>query len=237
MIERTIVEEKLREFQIEEYVTNSLRNMGHSHVKLQKTPLGEKITIYAARPGLIVGRKGQNIRELTQNLKKIFKLENPQIEISEVPNIFLDAKIVAEQVANTLEKFGSQRFKGTGHKILANVMSAGAHGVELIISGKIPSMRAKTWRFYQGYLKKCGDISLTGVREAYATAELKTGTVGIQVRIMPPETKLPDDIKILENYEPEPKMEEVPKKKAKKKAVKKAEEEKPDEDKGNETAE
>ena len=49
-------------------------------------------------------------------------------------------------------------------------MKAGALGIEILISGKIPSSRAKRWRFYQGYLKKCGDISIEGVKTAYDVA-------------------------------------------------------------------
>ncbi|MBN1544595.1 30S ribosomal protein S3 [Candidatus Woesearchaeota archaeon] len=194
MIERQIVAANVKELEIQEYVTTVLKNLGQSHIKLQKTPLGEKIIIHASRPGLIVGRKGQNIKRLTEDLKEKFKLENPQIEINEVESPDLDAQIVAERVASSLEKFGTQRFKGIGHKIMADVMNAGAMGVEILISGKIPSSRAKRWRFYQGYLKKCGDIAIIGVRKAYSAAQLKTGTVGIQVRIMPPDLKLPDDV-------------------------------------------
>lgn len=176
MIERQIVQSNVNEFKIQEYITSTLKNLGHSHIKLQKTPLGEKIIIYASRPGLIVGRKGQNIRQLTSDLKKKFNLENPQIEINEIEQPNLDAQIVAERIANSLEKFGSQRFKGVGHRVMSDVMGAGALGIEILITGKIPSSRAKRWRFYLGYLKKCGDISIVGVRTAYAVAELKTGT-------------------------------------------------------------
>lgn len=198
MIERQIVAANTKELEIQEYVTTVLKNLGQSHIKLQKTPLGEKIIIFASRPGLIVGRKGQNIKKLTEDLKEKFKLENPQIEINEVESPDLDPQIVAERVANSLEKFGTQRFKGIGHKVMSDVMGAGARGIEILISGKIPSSRAKRWRFYQGYLKKCGDIAVVGVRKAYAAAQLKTGTVGIQVRIMPPDLKLPDEVIFLE---------------------------------------
>ena len=80
---------------------------------------------------------------------------------------------------------------------MSDVMSSGALGIEILISGKIPSTRAKRWRFYQGYLKKCGEISVSGVQTSYAKAQLKTGIIGVQVRIMPPDLKLPDDIEIL----------------------------------------
>ena len=82
MIERKFVAQKIKEYQIQEYIEHNLKHVGHSHTKMVKTPLGEKIVLYASRPGLIVGRKGQNIKELTKTLKKIFGLENPQIEIS-----------------------------------------------------------------------------------------------------------------------------------------------------------
>jgi small subunit ribosomal protein S3 len=198
MIERDFVKQNKKEFQIQEFVVKSLGNVGHSMTRMQRTPLGEKIIIYASRPGLVVGREGKNIKKLTAALKKRFRLENPQIEIAEVENINLDANIVAERIASSLERFGISKFKGVGHKVMADVMGAGALGIEIIISGKVPSSRARRWRFYQGYLKKCGDIALTGVDTSYSSAKLKSGVVGIQVRIMPPETKLPDHIELLE---------------------------------------
>ena len=218
MIERKFVSQNIKEFLIEEYITKSLKNVGHSHTRVQKTPLGEKIIIHASRPGLIVGRKGQNIKKLTSDLKKMFGLENPQIEIAEVENINLDAQIVAERIANSLERFGSARFKGIGHKVMNDVMNAGALGVEILVSGKIPSARAKRWRFYQGYLKKSGDVSLSGVDVAFAYAQLKTGTIGIKVSIMPPDIKLPDDIQTYDTpIEIDEEIKEVEEKEQKKK--------------------
>ena len=200
MIERKIVAQKMKEFQIQEYITQSLKNVGHSHTKIVKTPLGEKVIIFASRPGLIVGRKGQNIKQLTRTLKKKFDLENPQIEISEVENPNLDAKIVAEKIVDALEKFGSQKFKAIGHRIMTDVMNSGALGIEIVISGKVPSARAKSWRFYSGYLKKCGDIAMS-VNKSNAQAQLKTGIIGVKVSIMPPDLKLPDDIEIVDAKE------------------------------------
>lgn len=201
MIERDFVKQKKKEYQIQEFVVDSLDNVGHSKTRMQRTPLGEKIIVYAARPGLVVGREGQNIKRLTAALKKKFNLENPQIEISEVEQVNLDANIVAERIASSLERFGLGRFKGVGHKVMTDVMNDGALGIEIIISGKVPSSRAKRWRFYSGYLKKCGDIALIGVDTAYAKAKLKSGIVGIQVRIMPPDTKLPDKIELIKEKE------------------------------------
>jgi len=196
MIERKFVAERLREYQIHEYINDALKNVGHSHTKLVQTPLGEKIIIFASKPGLVVGRKGENIKKLTAAIKKQFKLENPQIEISEVENPNLDAKIVAERIASTIERFGIQKFKAIGHQALQDALAAGALGIEVKISGKVPSARAKTWRFYKGYLKKRGQLALDGVKRAYSQAMLKSGIVGIQVAIMPGDVKRPDDVKV-----------------------------------------
>jgi small subunit ribosomal protein S3 len=199
MIERKFVAQRMKEFQIQEYITSHLVKVGHSKTKLMRTPIGEKIVIYASRPGLIVGKSGSNIARLTKELKENFALENPQIELKDVDNINLDASIVAETIASSLERYGTMRFKGIGHKAMTDVMNAGARGVEILISGKVPSSRAKSWRFYQGYLKKCGDIALTGVDVAYAAAKLKTGIIGVKVSILPATTKLPDNIVFIDS--------------------------------------
>ena len=222
MIERKFVASNIKEFQVSEYISETLKNVGHSHTKIQKTPVGEKIIIFASRPGLIVGRKGENIKKLTNTLKKKFHLENPQIEIAEVEDPLLDANIVAERIASTIERFGIQKFKAIGHKTMQDVMNAGALGIEIRLSGKIPSSRAKSWRFYVGYLKKCGDIAIEGVKRANASAQLKSGTIGIKVRIMPPDIKLPDDIELTENS-----LKEEPIKKEETEKTTTSEEEKP----------
>ncbi len=197
MIERDFIVQKTKELYIKKHIENQLKGVGISSIRLKKIPLGEKIIIHSSRPSLIVGSKGSNIKDLTRQLKKKFKLENPQIEINEVKNIFLDAHIVADRIASSLERFGSTRFKSVGYKIMQNVLNSGALGVEIILSGKIPGSRARNWRFYQGYLKKCGDIAFSGVLRSKRSALLKSGIIGIKVAIMPPDLTLPDHIEIL----------------------------------------
>ncbi len=205
MIERKFIEQNMMEHRIKEFVASQLDNAGLSEVTFQRTPLGEKIVVYASRPGLVVGRGGSNIAQLTKKLKNEFDLENPQIEIEEVEEPNLDPDIIAERVANSLERFGPTRFKGIGYRALNDAMDAGARGAEIVISGRVPSSRARTWRFYAGYLKKCGETANTGVEKGFSLAVIKAGSVGIKVRIMPPDAQLPDDVEIYD----EPGMEEV----------------------------
>lgn len=209
MIERKFVSDKLREFQVQEYVAATLNKAGHSRIEIKRTPLGEKIIIYTTRPGLIVGRKGENIKRLTIVLKKKFKMENPQIEIGEVENPLLDPWAVADQIAYTFERFGTKRFKFVGYDTLSKILAAGATGAEIVISGKVPSARARRWRFSGGHMKKSGDIAENYVQKAKVVSLLKTGIVGIKVSILPPSVVLPDRIYIKEGKKPEIKVEEL----------------------------
>ncbi len=213
MIEREFIAQKTKEYYIRKHIDATLRGAEISDIKLKKIPLGEKIIITTSRPSLIVGSKGSNIKALTAHLKKNFGLENPRVEIVEVKNPYADASVVAARIASSLERFGSARFKGVGHKTMANVLRAGSLGVEIKISGKIPGARAKSWRFYQGYLKKSGDIATSGVQTAYSSALLKTGVIGIQVRIMPPGLTLPDHIEILDEVQQEESVQDLEKEK------------------------
>ncbi len=188
----------MKEFLVEEFIDKRIPGAGHSRTEIKRTPMGEKVIIHAAKPGLVVGRKGQNIRDLTDQLKRQFEMENPQVEISEVEHVYLDPNIVAERVANALERYGPMRFKNIAHNMLENVIDAGALGIEILISGKIPGARAKSWRFFQGYLKKSGSVNQNDIKHAKKTALLKTGIVGIQVKIMTADVVLPDHIIIFD---------------------------------------
>ena len=230
MIERQFVSQKIKEFQIQEYIRGEFSGTGFSHIEIQRTPLGEKVVIFTSRPGLVVGKKGENIRKLTNILKKKFNMENPQIEVGEIGNPMLDANFIADRIASTLVRFGSKRFKSVGYKTLQDMLNAGALGAEIVISGKVPSARARRWRFKAGHLKKSGFIASDKVKKAVVQANLKSGVIGIKVSIMTPDIIMPDRILIL-NKE----MELVEKKsetvKEEEKVPEKVEEEKPKEKK------
>ncbi len=195
MEERNTVDFKKKEFAVKEYIKKSLEKGKVSKVRIEYTPIGEKIIVSTHKPGLVIGRKGERIDELTKTLKNRFKLENPTIEIDEITKPELDAQIMADEIALALERFGPIRFKVTAYRTLQKIMNAGALGVEIRLSGKLPSSRAKSWRFAQGYLKKTGDNSKV-VDKGKARAETKPGTVGVKVSILSPDAVLRDNIKI-----------------------------------------
>ena len=201
MIEREFIKERTLHLKVKEYLDAMVGSTsGIGGIKIEKTPLGEKIIIEAVRPGLIIGRGGKIIQELTVTLRNKFKFENPHIEVMEIEQPNLSASVMAKKVASDLERFGASRFKAIGYRTLTQIMRAGALGAEVVIGGRgVPGARAHTWRFPAGYMKKSGQIALEQVDYVKTGANLRSGTVGIQVRIMHPSIQLPDRITILED--------------------------------------
>jgi small subunit ribosomal protein S3 len=193
MEEKNTVKFKKEEFNIRESIKTHLGKGKVSRVRIEYTPVGEKIIVSTHKPGLVIGRKGEKINELTEMLKSKFKLENPHIEIEQIERPEFDAQIMADEIALSLERFGPLKFKVVAYRTLQKIISAGALGVEIRLSGKLPGSRAKSWRFSQGYLKKTGD-SAKVVDRAQATAQTKPGTVGIKVGVLSPDAILKDKI-------------------------------------------
>ncbi|MCL5018518.1 MAG: 30S ribosomal protein S3 [Candidatus Pacearchaeota archaeon] len=224
MEERTTVKFKKDEFAIKEYIKSILGKGKISKARIEYTPIGEKVIVSTNKPGLVIGRKGEKIEELTNVLKTKFKLENPRIEIEEITRPEFDAQTIADEIALGLERLGPMKFKVIAYKNLQRIMNAGALGVEIVLGGKLPSARAKTWRFQQGYLNKVGD-SAKVVDKAKAVAQTGPGTIGVKVSILSPYAVLKDKInitpemigKIKMNAVESETVKEEPKKKIKKK--------------------
>ena len=241
MEERKFIKLKKEEFGIKEYIKRNLGKGKISNLDIEYTPVGEKIIIHTSKPGLVIGRRGEKIQELTTLLKRVFKLENPHIEISEVENPLFDSQMVADDIAIGLERRGNLKFKVIAYRKLQEVMNAGALGCEFRITGKLQSERSRSWRFSEGYLKKAGEPSKE-IDRSQATALTKTGIIGIKVAIMSPDAKIYDRIDIDSemikkiNQEPVEEVElevEVTKKKKTRKTKKKVEKNEPKKDKPN----
>jgi small subunit ribosomal protein S3 len=200
------ITESIKKTEIDEYLQKKLDRAGYGGVSISKTPLGTHIVIYAMRPGLVIGRGGETIRELATFLEEKFKVSNPQISVSEIEVPELNAYVVASRVASALQR--GVHFRRAGFWSLNQVMEAGALGAEIVISGKLRTERARFEKFRAGYLVKCGDPSLRFMQKAEVHVQLKPGMFGVRVRIMPPDTIFPDKIKILDTLPPEEKVEE-----------------------------
>lgn len=193
MDEKKFVGFKKEELRVKDYVKRALGKGKISNVSVEYTPVGEKIVISTSKPGLVIGRRGEKIEELTKVIKKRFHFDNPHIEIREITKPLLDAQLVADEIAISLENLGSLKFKVIAYKMLTEIMKNGAAGVEIVLSGKLPSERARSWRFAQGYLKKTGDTAKV-VDRAMSQAKTIPGVVGIKVSILSPDAPIHDRI-------------------------------------------
>ncbi|MSS75241.1 30S ribosomal protein S3 [Candidatus Pacearchaeota archaeon] len=193
MDEKKFVNFKKNELAVKNYIKSDLGKGKISAVNIEYTPVGEKIVIATSRPGQVIGKRGEKIEELTKVLKKGYKLDNPHIDIREIADARLDAQLVADEIATQMERQGSLKFKVIAYRMLQDIMRAGALGAEIVLSGRLPSERAKSWRFSQGYLKKTGEPAKV-VDCAMAQAGSNMGVSGIKVRILPPNAHIHDKI-------------------------------------------
>ena len=189
-IQNYFVKENARRAEIDEYLSEELKRAGYSRVEMAKTPLGTRIVIYAAKPGLVIGRRGQSIRDLTKILEERFGVENPQISVATLEIPELDPKVVASQIAMALQR--GIHFRRAAYWALQRTIEAGAVGVEITIRGKLTTDRARYEKYKSGYLPSVGEAITRIVRTAVVDTQLKQGLFGISVKLMPPNMSLPD---------------------------------------------
>jgi small subunit ribosomal protein S3 len=161
--------------------------------------MGTQIVLKAEKPGMVIGKGGKNIRKITTTLESDFDLEDPQVDVQEVEEPDLNARIVADRLANALER--GWYFRKAGHTTIDRIMEAGALGAEIVLSGKVTGARSRVEKFNRGYIKHNGEPAEEIVDEGIGTAVMKLGTIGVQVRIIPPDAELPDDFEIYEDVD------------------------------------
>lgn len=193
--ERKFVTENIRRVLLKEYLMSRVGRAGFGGLDVQRTPMGTRVTLITERPGLVIGRRGEAIKSLTRAIEEDFNFNNPQIEVQEVENPNLNAQIMAEKLANALER--GWHFRRAGHSTVRRIMDSGARGCQVIIAGKLTGARHRTEKFKEGHIKYCGQAKLDWMMQGFAVAKLKPGVMGITVQIMHPNAKLPDEIDII----------------------------------------
>ena len=193
--ERTFIRENTKRILIKEYLCTKIEGAGFGGMNIQRTPMGTRINILVERPGMVIGKGGHKIKELTDAIRENFKVDNPQIEIEEAGGrASLNAQIMAEKLAEALER--GWHFRRAGHSTVRRTMDAGAKGVQVLIAGKLTGARHRTEKFTEGHVKYCGETARQVMDNGFAVAKLKPGVLGVKVRIMRPDAKLPDEITI-----------------------------------------
>lgn len=197
--ERKIVAEYVRRVLLKEYLMKEVSRAGFGGLDVQRTPMGTRVILTTERPGLVIGRRGQTIKNLTQVIEEQYGFDSPQIEVQEVENASLNAQIMAEKLAFSLER--GWHFRRAGHSTVRRIMDAGARGCYIIVAGKLSGQRHRTEKFKEGNIKFCGDTKAQFIEHGYAVAKLKMGVIGVTVEIMVKDAKMPADIKVLNKTE------------------------------------
>ncbi len=182
-----------RNSEIDEFLEQQLRDAGYGGVDIMTSPVGTRITLYVQRPGLVIGRRGMGIRDLTDKMEKKFNLPNPQISVVEETTPELNPRIMANRIAQTVQR--GTAFRRAAIWTLNSMMNAGAMGAEIVIAGKLRSERAHFEKYVAGVVPKSGDTADRMVRHATTDVLLKMGLYGVQVWIaiknaIPPDVEL-----------------------------------------------
>lgn len=191
---RQILEKRRKKTEVEEYLAEKLKDAGFGGVDIVFTPIGTRVTIYAMHPGRVIGSRGRTIKEISDVLASRFGIENPNVTVAEIEVPELNPYVMAYRIAQAIER--GVRHRRVAFWALRRIMDAGARGVEIEISGKLTSARARTEKYSAGFIPKSGEYALKYVRIGKASILLKTGIYGVKVKIYPPDAPLPEELGI-----------------------------------------
>jgi len=210
--ERKFIRENTKRALIKNFLVKEIEGAGFGGMTIQRTPIGTRVNILVERPGMVIGKGGSKIKQLTSTIQTKFDVENPQIEIQEAgAQAALNAQIMAEKLAEALQR--GWHFRRAGHSTVRRIMNAGAKGCQIVIAGKLTGARHRTEKFTEGHVKYCGEVAKEVMDNGFASAKLKAGVLGVKVRIMKPDAKLPDEVKLRILEKKEEKTEEKKKEK------------------------
>jgi len=161
------------------YIQHRLSNAGVSRVEISRTPKKVTVTIHTSRPGIVIGRGGEEVERLRSEIHRLVGKE-VQLNVSEVKRPELDAKLVGESIAQQLVKKIS--FRRAAKKSIQSTMRMGAEGIRICLSGRLGgSEMSRTETFREGR------VPLHTLRADidYAMVEAKTtyGKIGVKVWI------------------------------------------------------
>ena len=176
---REYAENLLVDLQIRDFVKKHLANASVSRVDIERPAQTAKITIYTARPGIVIGKKGEDVEALRRILTE--KMGIPvQINIEEIRKPDLDAQLVADSVAQQLQR--RVMFRRAMKRAVQNAMRQGAEGIKVQVGGRLGGVEIARSEWYRE-----GRVPLHTLRADidYATSEATTtyGIIGLKVWI------------------------------------------------------
>ena len=187
---KNLIKDNYNTMLITDYLREEIKEAGFSNVEISKTPTGTKVTLFVTRPGLVIGRKGSNIKPLTDKLESDFGLKNPQIAVEEVTDPELSPSVMCNRMASHLSR--GTAFRRATFWTLQQIMSGGAMGVQITISGKLRGDRSAFEKHTAGILPRAGHHAKVIVSEDIAHVRTPMGLIGIRIRIARKEKIVPE---------------------------------------------
>ena len=185
----------LEDVKIREYLKNKLKDAAVSHIEIERAANRVNVTIQTAKPGMVIGKGGSEVENLRTELGKITNGKKVHINISEIKQVDLDAILVAESIAQQLERRVS--FRRALKQAIQRSMRAGAKGIKTAVSGRLGGAEIAR---SEGYSE--GTVPLHTLRADidYGTAEAHTtyGRIGVKVwiyrgEVLPTKKKAPQE--------------------------------------------
>ena len=168
------------DLQVRDFLKKKLSQASVSRIQIERTQGSANITIHSARPGLVIGKKGEDIERLRNEVTKMMGLPAVHINIEEVRKPELDAQLVAESIAQQLER--RIMFRRAMKRSVQNTMRLGAKGIKINVSGRLNGAEIARAEWYRE-----GRVPLHTLRADvdYGFAEAKTtyGIIGVKVWI------------------------------------------------------
>jgi small subunit ribosomal protein S3 len=189
---KRVIQDSIERVKVDELLSEEYEQAGYGGLTLTKTPLGAQINLFAMRPGRVIGKRGRAIKEASEKLEVQLGLSNPQITVVEVEVPELNPRIMAARIANTLER--GVHFRRAIFWSLRRIMESGAMGCEIILKGPLRSSRSRYEKVVEGYVPKSGHPAQKFVKIATMHVKMKRGTLGVTVKIVPPDAKFPDKV-------------------------------------------
>ena len=187
---KNVIKDNYNMMLLKDYLREKIKDAGFSDVEISKTPTGTRIVLHVTRPGIVIGRKGSGIRELTEKLGSEFGLKNPQISVSEIPKPELAPSVMCNRLASHIER--GTAFRRATMWTLQQIMEGGAMGVQITISGKLRGDRSAFEKHSLGVLPRAGHHADVIVAEDIAHVRTPMGLIGIRIRIARKEKVIPE---------------------------------------------
>jgi small subunit ribosomal protein S3 len=187
---KNVIKDNYNMMLLKDYLKVAIKDAGFSHAEISKTPTGTRVALHVTRPGIVIGRKGSGIRELTSKLETDFGLKNPQLSVIEIEKPDLSPSVMCNRMASHLER--GTAFRRATMWTLKQIMESGAMGVQITISGKLRGDRSAFEKHTAGILPRAGHHAEVIVEEDIAHVKTAMGLIGIRIRIANKEKVIPE---------------------------------------------